>query len=140
MKSFTIILLVTIVLLTVYLVSATKREGLEPAPSVIPIVDRAVQIVSSNSSTLAPSVTSSTPSSVVTQQSSAAVTQVKQMIQANSSAISSAFDPSTGRLKEEAILPIKFFHRLDLPWEAAFLAGKCFLTLSGLKTLRFFNQ
>ena len=26
----------------------------------------------------------------------------------------------------EAILPIKFFHRLDLPWEAAFLAGKCF--------------
>ena len=27
----------------------------------------------------------------------------------------------------EAILPIKFFHRLDLPWEAAFLAGKCFV-------------
>jgi hypothetical protein len=27
----------------------------------------------------------------------------------------------------EAILPINFFHRLDLPWEAAFLAGKCFL-------------
>jgi predicted nucleic acid-binding protein len=27
----------------------------------------------------------------------------------------------------ETILPITFFHRLDLPWEAAFLAGKCFL-------------
>lgn len=27
----------------------------------------------------------------------------------------------------EAILPINFFHRLDLPWEAAFLAGKCFV-------------
>ncbi len=27
----------------------------------------------------------------------------------------------------EAILPIKFFHRLDLPWESAFLAGKCFV-------------
>jgi predicted nucleic acid-binding protein len=26
----------------------------------------------------------------------------------------------------EAILPINFFHRLELPWEAAFLAGKCF--------------
>lgn len=27
----------------------------------------------------------------------------------------------------ETILPINFFHRLDLPWEAAFLAGKCFM-------------
>ncbi|MBE9200207.1 MULTISPECIES: type II toxin-antitoxin system VapC family toxin [unclassified Nodularia (in: cyanobacteria)] len=27
----------------------------------------------------------------------------------------------------EAILPLNFFHRLDLPWEAAFLAGKCFM-------------
>lgn len=27
----------------------------------------------------------------------------------------------------EAILPITFFRRLDLPWEAAFLAGKCFM-------------
>jgi predicted nucleic acid-binding protein len=27
----------------------------------------------------------------------------------------------------ETILPLNFFHRLDLPWEAAFLAGKCFL-------------
>jgi predicted nucleic acid-binding protein len=27
----------------------------------------------------------------------------------------------------EAILPINFFHRLDLPWESAFLAGKCFV-------------
>ncbi|MBE9166026.1 type II toxin-antitoxin system VapC family toxin [Pleurocapsales cyanobacterium LEGE 06147] len=27
----------------------------------------------------------------------------------------------------EAILPLNFFHRLDLPWEAAFLAGKCFV-------------
>jgi hypothetical protein len=25
------------------------------------------------------------------------------------------------------VLPIKFFHRLDLPWESAFLAGKCFV-------------
>lgn len=27
----------------------------------------------------------------------------------------------------EAILPINFFHRQDLPWKAAFLAGKCFV-------------
>ncbi len=27
----------------------------------------------------------------------------------------------------EAILPGNYFHRLDLPWEAAFLAGKCFV-------------
>jgi predicted nucleic acid-binding protein len=27
----------------------------------------------------------------------------------------------------EAILPINVFHRLDLPWEVAFLAGKCFV-------------
>ncbi|NJL09736.1 MAG: type II toxin-antitoxin system VapC family toxin [Calothrix sp. SM1_7_51] len=27
----------------------------------------------------------------------------------------------------ESILPINFFHRQDLPWEAAFLAGKCFV-------------
>ncbi|MBW4554973.1 MAG: type II toxin-antitoxin system VapC family toxin [Trichormus sp. ATA11-4-KO1] len=27
----------------------------------------------------------------------------------------------------EAILPLNFFHRLDLPWEAGFLAGKCFV-------------
>lgn len=27
----------------------------------------------------------------------------------------------------EAVLPTNFFHRLDLPWEAAFLAGKCFV-------------
>ncbi|MBW4668618.1 MAG: type II toxin-antitoxin system VapC family toxin [Cyanomargarita calcarea GSE-NOS-MK-12-04C] len=27
----------------------------------------------------------------------------------------------------ETILPINVFHRLDLPWEAAFLAGKCFV-------------
>lgn len=27
----------------------------------------------------------------------------------------------------EIALPTSFFHRLDLPWEAAFLAGKCFL-------------
>jgi predicted nucleic acid-binding protein len=36
----------------------------------------------------------------------------------------------------EAILPLNFFHRLDLPWEAAFLAGKCFLQYrqkSGIK-------
>jgi hypothetical protein len=108
MKTSIIILLVVIVLLTVYLFTAIKREGLDTAaPTVIPIVERAVQIVSSNSPTLASPVTSSTPSSVVTQQSAAAVSQIKQMIQANSSAISSAFDPSTGRLKEEAILPIK---------------------------------
>jgi predicted nucleic acid-binding protein len=32
------------------------------------------------------------------------------------------------RIEElEAILPITFFRRLDLPWEAAFLAGKCFV-------------
>jgi predicted nucleic acid-binding protein len=30
----------------------------------------------------------------------------------------------------EAILPIKFFHRLDLPWEVAFLAGKYFVQYS----------
>jgi predicted nucleic acid-binding protein len=31
------------------------------------------------------------------------------------------------RIEElEAALPISFFRRLDLPWEAAFLAGKCF--------------
>lgn len=27
----------------------------------------------------------------------------------------------------EAILPVNYFHRLELPWEAAFLAGKCFV-------------
>ncbi len=27
----------------------------------------------------------------------------------------------------EAILPVIFFNRLDLPWSAAFLAGKCFM-------------
>jgi hypothetical protein len=26
----------------------------------------------------------------------------------------------------EAVLPLNVFHRLELPWEAAFLAGKCF--------------
>jgi predicted nucleic acid-binding protein len=32
------------------------------------------------------------------------------------------------RIEElEAALPVSFFRRLDLPWEAAFLAGKCFL-------------
>jgi len=31
------------------------------------------------------------------------------------------------RIEElEAALPTSFFRRLDLPWEAAFLAGKCF--------------
>jgi hypothetical protein len=31
------------------------------------------------------------------------------------------------RIKElEVALPASFFRRLDLPWEAAFLAGKCF--------------
>ena len=31
------------------------------------------------------------------------------------------------RIEElEAILPIDYFRRLPLPWEAAFLAGKCF--------------
>jgi hypothetical protein len=28
----------------------------------------------------------------------------------------------------EAVLPPQRFHRLALPWEAAFLAGKCFVT------------
>ncbi len=33
------------------------------------------------------------------------------------------------RIEEiEAALPPRTFHRLALPWEAAFLAGKCFLT------------
>jgi len=29
--------------------------------------------------------------------------------------------------KLQAALPAEYFHRLPLPWEAAFLAGKCFL-------------
>lgn len=33
------------------------------------------------------------------------------------------------RIEElDAALPLPTFHRLALPWEAAFLAGKCFLT------------
>jgi predicted nucleic acid-binding protein len=33
------------------------------------------------------------------------------------------------RIEEiEAALPVSTFHRLALPWEAAFLAGKCFVT------------
>lgn len=108
MKTYTIVLLAAILLLTVYLFYAKKREGLDTATTAIsPLVNPAIQSVSSNSPTLAPAVTSSTPSSVVTQQSAAAVSQIKQMIQANSSVISSAFDPSTGRLKDDAILPIK---------------------------------
>ena len=32
------------------------------------------------------------------------------------------------RIEEvDAALPVSTFHRLTLPWEAAFLAGKCFL-------------
>ncbi|MCG6134915.1 MAG: hypothetical protein MET45_09650 [Nostoc sp. LLA-1] len=27
----------------------------------------------------------------------------------------------------EAILSLNLFHRLDLPWEAAFLSGKCLM-------------
>ncbi|PAX54334.1 type II toxin-antitoxin system VapC family toxin [Brunnivagina elsteri] len=31
------------------------------------------------------------------------------------------------RIEElETALPLRFFRRLNLPWEAAFLAGKCF--------------
>ena len=108
MKNSIVILLVVIVVLIIYLFTVKKREGLDTATSNIsPLVDPAIKIVSSSSPTLAAAVTSSTPSSVVTQQSGAAVAQVKQMIQANSSVISSAFDPSTGRLKDDALLPIK---------------------------------
>jgi predicted nucleic acid-binding protein len=31
----------------------------------------------------------------------------------------------------EGALPERFLHRLPLPWEAAFLAGKCFLAYKG---------
>jgi predicted nucleic acid-binding protein len=34
----------------------------------------------------------------------------------------------TGIEELESALPARTFHRLDLPWEAAFLAGKCFAT------------
>ncbi len=33
------------------------------------------------------------------------------------------------RIEElDTALPVRTFHRLPLPWEAAFLAGKCYLT------------
>ena len=38
--------------------------------------------------------------------------------------------------KLEAVLDTRFFTRLDLPWEAAFLAGKCFLKYRHQKGIR----
>lgn len=42
-----------------------------------------------------------------------------------------------GRIEElEAALPLDFFQRRPLPWEAAFLAGKCFMRYRKLGGIR----
>ena len=45
--------------------------------------------------------------------------------------------PTAAAAEVDAALPLPTFHRLALPWEAAFLAGKCFLryrSLGGRRT------
>ena len=123
MKTPIIVLLISILLLLIYLFIMKKREGMDSSsPSiqsdasgnintVILSAATSVKDLSNNTNNVSslPSSTnySATTSIVKSQQATAMVNQIKQMIQNNSSAIKNAFDPNTGQLKEGAILPIK---------------------------------